>query len=208
MKKYILFHFLFITLSYLGFSQNVLLLKNGDKLNGKLEAYSNDTLQFIFQGNNMKFKASEIASVYFDISFLPNKYIENEAIIVKKQSQFGKVFGVITYYFNDNFGDKPDTGAEIYFADSINVPVEHRENSFWYQLQLPTDIVKTMADGSGNYSLNLKPGTYYVLIKSKHRTSLSMEEILGKNKFTKINIQEGVETNLNFSFDKTFLMTK
>lgn len=46
------------------------------------------------------------------------------------QDQKGTLKGVVTYYFNDNFGDKPDVGAEVYvlpfkdfkqeYADSLN----------------------------------------------------------------------------------------
>lgn len=71
MGKTILLLALTLTLSNLGFSQNILFLKNGDRMNGKLEGYKNDTIIFKLQGNKLKFKTSDIISVYFDEKLAP-----------------------------------------------------------------------------------------------------------------------------------------
>jgi hypothetical protein len=111
MKKIILLFALILTLSNLGFSQNILFLKNGDKMNGKLEGFINDTVIFKIQGNNLKFYTSDIVSIFFD---------ENQATATNeiKPVSEAKIFGVVTYFFNDNYGYKPDVGAEVYVADS------------------------------------------------------------------------------------------
>ncbi len=35
-------------------------------MNGKVDRFKNDTLVFIYKGNKLQFKSSEISSVYFD----------------------------------------------------------------------------------------------------------------------------------------------
>ena len=52
-------------------------------------------------------------------------------------------------------------------------------------------ILKKTVDANGNYSLNAKPGVYYVLIKSKNRTSsYDILESDGKIYIKKIKIAE------------------
>ena len=66
MKNVILIIALTLALSGSCFSQNALYLKNGDKMSGKLEGYQNDTILFSFHGNKLKFKTTDIVSVYFN----------------------------------------------------------------------------------------------------------------------------------------------
>ncbi len=40
----------------------------------------------------------------------------------------GKLSGVATYYFNENYGDKPDVGAKIYIVNSDSVKVNFIED--------------------------------------------------------------------------------
>jgi len=103
------------------FAQNILVLKSGEKLNGKVERFRNDTLTFNFKGNKMQFKSSEIVSIYFDekeISKAPSTVPEPFA----EQKVEGKIAGVVTYYFNDNYGDKPDVGSKVLIIDALKVP--------------------------------------------------------------------------------------
>ena len=90
-------------------------------MNGKLEGFKDDTIHFNFQGNKLKFKTSDIVSIYFDEKSASNDLnkstITNEIIA----SQEGRIFGVVTYFFNDNYGDKPDVGAEVYIVDSVKI---------------------------------------------------------------------------------------
>jgi len=41
--------------------------------------------------------------------------------------QTNEISGVVTYYFNDNFGNKPDIGATVYLIDSAT----HPEFKYW-----------------------------------------------------------------------------
>ena len=249
MKKVLLLA-LILNLPNLGFSQNVLFLKNGDKINGSLTGFKNDSITFNAQGNKLKFKTSNITSIYFDDKAITNdlnKTTTNET----KSTQEGRIFGVVTYYFNANYGYKPDVGAGIYVIDSVKSPYFKPETIDSLQLgsayrglylsypkrRVPADVlkhaeeynvvneasyksldsrassittmmevgdknlIKTIADGSGNYSLKVKPGTYYVCIKSSNRTAATVTEITGKVYYKKIIIKEGSETNLNYKFE-------
>jgi len=103
--------------------QNVLFLKSGEKINGKVVRFKNDTLTFNFKGTKMRFKSSEIVSVYFDEKEVPKeKPNPSTQIIEQKQEQKGKITGVVTYFFNDNYGDKPDVGAEILIINISKIP--------------------------------------------------------------------------------------
>ena len=118
-------HFLILlfTTSFIAtiFGQNVLILKSGEKLNGKVERFRNDTLTFNFKGNKMQFKSSEIVSIYFDEKEIPK---EQSTTVTSRETE-GKIAGVITYYFNDNYGDKPDVGAKVLIINSLKVPDFH-----------------------------------------------------------------------------------
>jgi hypothetical protein len=53
----------------------------------------------------------------------------------------GKLSGVVTYYFNDNYGDKPDVGASIYImnnkdlgATKIDAIQKYMEAKMWYSI--------------------------------------------------------------------------
>lgn len=250
MKKTVLLLALSLILSNLSFSQNVLFLKKGDKMNGKLEGFKNDTVIFKIQGNKLKFKTSDILSIYFDEKLAPTDLIKttktNEIIPARQ----GSIFGVVTYYFNKNYGDKPDVGAEVYIIDSVKVPDFNLSvvDSFYYatfyknlyleyksmgkvpdnimkevekyhlddkqaidsldksastnifKILYSDDVMKTVVDGIGNYSVKLKPGTYYVHIKSNNRKGMSMTEVMGKVKCEKVVVKDGGDINVSYNF--------
>lgn len=101
-------------------AQNILILKSGEKMNGKVERYRNDTLTFVFKGNKLQFKRNEIAAIYFDEKQVPLPQQNSPQQIEQKQE--GKISGVVTYFFNDNYGDKPDIGAKVIIANAENLP--------------------------------------------------------------------------------------
>lgn len=69
-------------------------------------------------------------------------------------------------------------------------------------LKLDDDLPKKTVDGNGNYSLNVKPGVYYVLIKSKNRTnSYDILESDGKIYIKKIKISENDEKDVSVNFE-------
>jgi hypothetical protein len=68
------------------------------------------------------------------------------------------------------------------------------------KVQYAVNAVKLFIDGNGTFSTNLPKGTYYVLIRSKNRTDLSVTELLGKVYFEKIKITNQNKT-INTKFD-------
>lgn len=111
-----LYFFLITSLSILSVNaQQVLNFKNGNSMNGKIEKVVGDTIIFKFQGNRIKVHSSEISAIYFDPQVLENEKKKNSQVEIKE----GKISGIVTYFFNKNFGDKVDVGSTVYFLDSI-----------------------------------------------------------------------------------------
>lgn len=69
-----------------------------------------------------------------------------------------------------------------------------------FKIEFAKDVMKTVVDGSGNYFIKVKPGTYYVYIQSNNRKGASMTEVLGKIKCQKVIVKEGEDTNMSCNF--------
>jgi hypothetical protein len=98
------------------YGQQIIQLKTGEKMNGRVDKAIHDTITFMFKGNKMRFAASEIGMIYFDTTLI-NKS-EPKLLDMKPQIEDATISGVITYFFNNNYGDKPDVGATIYILDT------------------------------------------------------------------------------------------
>lgn len=120
MKKSIFFFALTFIVN-LTFGQNVLYLKNGDKINGKFEGYKKDTIIFNLQGNKIKYSSKAVSAIYFDQLIAPKNITNLNELDKAESKQEGKIYGVITYFFNKNYGDKPDVGAKVFIVDSSKV---------------------------------------------------------------------------------------
>jgi len=196
------------------------------------------------------------------------------------EAQNTNINGVVTYFFNDNLGDKPDIGAKVYVVDSLTNTVfknntidsfiyvktyrriyqtylrifsdytgiakgyegkkKHKEEYQTYKTKtddakknvdeyfnkllvygIDTDekfealdkraaqsivslnennsLVRTV-DGNGNYSISVKPGTYFILIISKGRTGMSISEVMGQIYSKKVLVREGETKNVSNNF--------
>lgn len=196
-------------------------------------------------------------------------------------SQNPTVSGVVTYFYNDYQGNKPDVGARVYLIDTSIVTgfnastidtfrlvnstlymlnnIEYSYNNYvalckqyegkkrykdlyaeysqkveffkeqkeamrfslstlkcasdedfksldkrvWEILNLVTEDNSKMrtVDGSGNYSITVKPGTYFVYIKSKNRTAINFSEVMGKIYCKKVKVSEGDVKDVSYNFD-------
>ena len=65
---------------------------------------------------------------------------------------------------------------------------------------LNKNTIKTIADGNGNFNLELTPGTYYVIIRSNGRKGYTISEVQGLLKVEKINILENKTAEVNSNF--------
>lgn len=144
------------------------------------------------------------------------------------QSHSQKISGVVTYYFNQYQGDKPDIGAKVLIVDSLNIdttlihkiemlqlanvyrntdsgkhakikrfsqqqvstisefpllwPLISNDDYFeklndtlmrkYVDLQHTRDAITCEVDGSGNYSMSVKPGSYYIFFESNGRKNI------------------------------------
>lgn len=244
---------LIIALSFLlpnlCFSQNVLYLKNGDKMSGKLEGYKNDTILFDFKGNKLKFNTSEIISVYFNGKDTPDDQVKETIPAEINPSQMAKISGVITYLTRFEF--QPDAGTDVYFADSTKLKdfnfatLDSFYNFIVYKTYRKTwkprptnlllaaiydegekynydkasfnqldkratlniskivdakDVSKAVVDKNGNYSVKIRPGTYYVLFKSRKYARLDKLETSEPFKCNLVNISGGEDIKMNYAF--------
>lgn len=139
--------------------------------------------------------------------------------------QTSKIHGVVTYYFNEYQGDKPDIGAKVYVIDSAKCKFD-KDVAFKYDLASishkagesdfdSADIhnatnnslvmqsesaITTTVDGAGNYSLDVKPGTYYIMIQSRGRNRTSVSEVLGKVYYTIERTSAGQTSDVSHRF--------
>lgn len=68
--------------------------------------------------------------------------------------------------------------------------------------QLPT-VVRAATNGTGNYTLNLQPGKYYILVVSGSIKSDNIAESHGNIAYKTVDIKSAGETFLNFNFEKS-----
>jgi hypothetical protein len=114
----------------------------------------------------------------------------------------GKIAGVLTYYFNDNYGSKPDVGAEVYLLDGdidlkpnqMHSPMNDHTYLIW-NASGPVQYhvaASTSADGSGKFELsNVPAGKYTLLVQSKHAVGAVSRDIPGKMFIKPIAIKDG-----------------
>ena len=228
-------------------AQQILELKSSERLNGSCKGLSADSVSFDFKGAVLRFPTSDIRAIYFDASTAPT--VQNAS-----KSQQATVSGVLTYFFNSNYGDKPDIGSSIYIMDSTklngldvgkifkfqygasyrrmaehykarkdDIPVdvatalveygveteakykqlEEEATDAFLRLTVSKDVVKLTADGNGAFSKELQPGSYYVVMQSKHRQSLNMIEVNGSIEYRPIKLEPGQQKDMSFSFPAT-----
>jgi hypothetical protein len=82
------------------------------------------------------------------------------------------VTGTITYYFNKNYGNKPDVGSKVFLLSGIhpNVIIDRNKDLHFAITIRKTNVVKeTSVDGNGNFRIErVAPGQYTVLVISNH----------------------------------------
>jgi uncharacterized protein (UPF0305 family) len=61
-------------------------------------------------------------------------------------------------------------------------------------------FIETTVDGVGNYNISVKPGVYYVYIKSKNRTGLTVTDISGTTYITKVKVTNN-DKDVSYNFE-------
>ena len=177
------------------------LIVNGKQVDGR-----------IILSNDRRYIAIEdlATSLNGTVSYRGNEIIMNiptaQEVTSKSPSSVeiskGKIKGILTYYFNVNYGSKPDVGSEVYvveswfdipesavfmgFSDSFSVSVNNEIKK--YPL-----INKTVADGTGSFEVdNVPPGKYTVVLKSKHaKGDLTLRDSNGKVLLRSVTVKPG-----------------
>ena len=122
---------------------------------------------------------------------------------------------------------KNDTRSKIMYEERVKAAMEKkREANVWrdsanmygsngdssvlhrnvrvHKMLLSVDqsnSIKRTVDAKGNYTIITAPGTYYVYIKSKNRTSTSgLAESTGKIYFTRLTLRNGQTKDVSYNF--------
>ncbi len=131
-----------------------------------------------------------------------------------------RIRGTLTYYFNSNYGNRPDSGSKILLvAGGLDIPPQYMFYDDASQMKIKgrsdeivlinsdTEVAtkyatakRTIADGNGNFEINdVVPGAYTLILRSNHVKTLEHRDILGRVVTIPIMIS-GAET-LDESYD-------
>jgi hypothetical protein len=89
-------------------------------------------------------------------------------------TQLARIKGTLTYFFNSNSGNKPDTGSDVWLVEGhVAIPSNEFLIDFSGNIKvgIATYVVvkHTVADGSGNFDLSqIPPGLYTLVMRSNH----------------------------------------
>jgi hypothetical protein len=118
----------------------------------------------------------------------------------------GGVRGTLTYFFNSNQGNLPDTGAEVALVPGrLDVPSGAVVLVLGPEITIGEKNVQavktTAADGSGNFSLeDLPPGEYTVLLKSNHAKGATSRDFGGKIRTEFVTVESGKTLDMSEDF--------
>jgi hypothetical protein len=98
-------------------AQHTLELTTGEKLEGTLISFNKGRISFLFKGNSVTLSDSQVSAVYFQPTFLRKGADSGK-------SEFAHISGVVTYFFNENFGHRPDAGAEIFVIPTSDAQID------------------------------------------------------------------------------------
>lgn len=183
-------------------------------------------LSVVLDGQLLPIKARRLGDgIYIEIGAI-GKVLNwdmqsSDSIIAIKTNQAltratAKVSGTITYYFNRNYGNKPDTGSKVlliqhdpsfspqaedmFLALEPNVRLKKKsgeDHSF-------AIVAATAVDGNGRYELNsLKPGKYILIIQSSHARGMDSLNVLGKVFTIALDIAAGDSRDMSHDFGMT-----
>jgi hypothetical protein len=153
-----------------------------------------------------------------DSSVLTNGQLSQAASQVPAQVG-AKLSGTITYFFNDNYGNKPDTGTKVCLIQASPNFTLHSTDTVFIALQKSPQILvmqKTkesnsfpviysfVTDGNGRYEMsNIKPGKYILIFQSSHTRGMDQLNIIGKVFTELIEVGSGDSREVSNDFGTT-----
>jgi hypothetical protein len=125
----------------------------------------------------------------------------------KQEVSEGRITGTLTYFFNYNYGNKPDVGAVVWLVRGfVDVP----ETAYFHG---PDDIMtvggpvhyepvtRTVADGDGNFVLpDVRAGEYTVIAESAHRDGTFTRDKSGKVATFQVTVKSGEASVCSWNF--------
>jgi hypothetical protein len=125
----------------------------------------------------------------------------------KQEVPNGRITGTLTYFFNYNYGNKPDVGAVVWlvrgFVDIPETAYFHGpENIMTVAGPVQYEpIMRTVADGDGNFVLpDVRPGAYTVIAESAHRNGTSARDKPGKVATFQVAVKPGEASVCSWNF--------
>jgi hypothetical protein len=124
----------------------------------------------------------------------------------------GTIKGTLTYFFNRNYGNKPDSGSEIWLVREdvlINDRDFHMAFEKEYEVGIDSgkrfQILKhTLTDGNGSFELaGILEGQYTVIIKSSHVRAVNSRDQLGKTVTIRVSVRSGEVSDVSTDFGMT-----
>jgi len=135
----------------------------------------------------------------------------------------GRVKGVVTYYFNQNFGDKADVGSNVLLiSGTVEVPADCLAIIQKDTISIISDkqctysgssdiaiLDQTVVDANGSFELDdITPGTYTVIIRSKHSVGdirFVPRDGIGRWEIISIEVKADRATDASHGFPATSL---
>lgn len=126
----------------------------------------------------------------------------------------GHIRGTLTYYFNSNYGSRPDVGSQIWLMRGY-IEISSGAFFFGYPDQIVVDkarycsVAHTIADGNGVFELGeVQPGDYTLLIQSNHTkgtpgfgtAAVTMRDIGGRVVTFPISLSPGQTIDKSWDF--------
>ena len=118
----------------------------------------------------------------------------------------GRIRGTLTYFFNFNYGNKPDTGSQVWLIEGhVDIPDNMMVigiGDFLVVGSAKPKIAKyTVADGIGNFELSDVPiGQYTLILKSNHAKGLTTRDIQGNVRVRHVQIKAGEALDASTDF--------
>lgn len=133
----------------------------------------------------------------------------------------GSVRGTVTYYFNSNYGDKPDVGSKVFlFAAEgwqeppmgrpwpdppTDLPSDFGAYTLFVEMWRQHALATTQVDGSGTFSIEQVPaGHYIVAIESSHTDAPVERDMVHKHVFIPVTVSEGGVADCSHDFGMTY----
>lgn len=126
------------------------------------------------------------------------------------------IVGNLSYYFNRNYGNRPDVGSQIVLLEAVDEPLfAATESVFVIGQELVVSKAKdevkrykilysTAADGNGRFEFKGLDAKKYLLIAiSQHANGMTQSEILGKKLVRTIDLKPGETVDVSHDFGMT-----